>query len=403
MNEIEDFLNEQFKTQRDSRIQYKNMINPRKKHGEKCMFYDCNEDCIKSHSISESVLSKLSDNNEVIFPEIDPCNIGNNYHDLENTSKPNVKFKRTQVASAGTYKGFCKKHDNDIFETLDNYGITTQRDIFLQLYRTVCKYYFTNLNIEKTEKQTFGYYYNANPEFERKTDLSLSELKEFLEDILIDFPELSVPIPELNNQSFLMNPWSNGFSTKCQIIYRRLPNSYNFAIENDMIIKIGEEVAHCIFVVLPGNINTHLFAISSPEVIKLLHSHLNSDINILNTIESIMIQDSQFYLPPAIIEKWSPDKLQCIVNDFFFITERQFLEEYDVSIFDELRQNIITIMRDDIKTHELRKINVLPERKSFEERFLIYRNATIKDRQDKLRFTGNKDGKNYPIGPFEVI
>ena len=55
-----------------------------------------------------------------------------------------------------------------------------------------------------------------------------------------------------------------------------------------------------------------------------------------------------------------------------------------------------------IQEHELQKINLLPKRPSFQDRYIIYRNKTIKDRQDKIRFTGNKDGKNYPIGALII-
>jgi len=401
MIDFESYVTELFKKQRESRIHYKDLMNARKDHGEKCMFCDCSDDSIKSHSISENVLAMFSDNNDVIFPKIDPCNLGNNYQDLENTSKPNIKFERTKIASAGTFRGFCQVHDNDVFQPLDDFGITTQKDIFLQLYRTACKYYFTNLNVEKTEKSFFGYYYNSNPEYEKKIDLSLSELKNFLEDMLIDFPELASPIPN-TNQSVILEPMSENFSSKCLILYRRIQKDFNFAIENDLIIKMNDRVSHCLFVLLPGKNFSSILAISSPEIIKEIHNHLNSKIQTLNLIESIMMQDSQFYLPPKIVENWPLERKETIINDFFFITERYFLQEYDISIFDELRINIISNMENSIKTHELRKIKELPSRKEFAERFLIYRNTTIKDRQDKLRFTGNKDGNNYPIGALVI-
>lgn len=49
-----------------------------------------------------------------------------------------------------------------------------------------------------------------------------------------------------------------------------------------------------------------------------------------------------------------------------------------------------------------KKSTLLPKRPSFQDRYIIYRNKTIKDRQDKIRFTGNKDGKNYPIGALII-
>ena len=401
MNELEDFINELFKKQRQARVEYARLMNPRKDNNETCMFLSCNDNCIKSHSISRNVLENISDNNEVIMPIIDPCNLGKDYHELENTNTPNIDFQRKNIASAGVFRGFCEKHDNAIFQSLDDYGIRTQRDIFLQLYRTTCKYYFSNKNVEKSEWNTFQQYYYANPEFERKMFLSINELKDFLEDMLIDFPELSAPIPD-TEESVSIEPWSNSFEKKCLILYRRIPKDFNFAIENNLILKINNNISHCIFVVLPGKEYSNLLAISSVEVIKLLHSHLYSKIQILNTIESVMMQDSQFYLKPEIIESWNKEKKKIVIDDFFFVTERKFLQEYDVSIFDNLRKKLIENEPLSIKEHELKKINLLPERPSFQARYNIYGNKSIKDRQDKIRFTGNKDGKNYPIGALII-
>ena len=115
-----------------------------------------------------------------------------------------------------------------------------------------------------------------------------------------------------------------------------------------------------------------------------------------------MMQDSQFYLKPEIIERWNKEKKKIVIDDFFFVTERKFLQEYDVSIFDNLRKKLIENEPLSIKEHELKKINLLPERPSFQARYNIYGNKLIKDRQDKIRFTGNKDGKNYPIGALII-
>lgn len=401
MNELEEFTNELFRKQRQARSEYARLMNPRKDNDETCMFYGCNDNCIKSHSISRNVLKSISDNNEVIMPIIDPCDLGKNYLELENASTPNIDFQRKNITSAGVFRGFCKNHDNAIFQSLDDYGIKTQRDIFLQLYRTTCKYFFSNKNVEKSEWNTFKQYYYANPEFEREIFLSIFELKNFLEDMLIDFPELAAPIPD-TDQSFIIEPWSNSFEKKSLILYRRIPKDFDFAIENNLILKINDKILHCIFVILPGKDYSNLLAISSNDVIKMLHSHLNSKIQILNTIESVMMQDSQFYLKPEIIEKWNREKKKIVIDDFFFVTERKFLQEYDISIFDNLRKELIENETQSIQEHELQKINLLPKRPSFQDRYIIYRNKTIKDRQDKIRFTGNKDGKNYPIGALII-
>lgn len=394
-------LNDLFKKQRELRILYKRLINPQKDNHETCLFYECKDNCIKSHSISRNVLKDISDNNEVVVPIIDPCNMGKDIFDLENSDTPNIKFERQNIASSGVYRGFCKEHDNSVFKSLDDHGIVTQRDIFLQLYRTVCKYFFSCKCVEKSEWSIFKQYYYSNPEYERKIFLSIDGLKIFLEDMLTDFPELDNPIPN-TDKSIIIEPWSKTSDVKCKILYRKLPKEYNFAVENDLILKINHTISHFIFVLLPGKDYTSLLAISSSDLILSLHRRLCSEIQILNTIESIMMHDSQFYLPPYIVENWLYEKKRTIIDDFFFFTERKFLQEYEISIFDDLRKKIIEKESEKIKKHELRKMKVLPKRLDFKERFKIYEYKTIKDRQDKIRFTGNEDGKNYPIGALIV-
>lgn len=144
--------------------------------------------------------------------------------------------------------------------------------------------------------------------------------------------------------------------------------------------------------------------VSSKEIINyiLQQGITSSDIRILNILESIMIQDSKFYISPTIISNWGNEKLKMIIEDFFFCTERKFLQEYDISGL-SLRNALLNDKPDIVKEHELKKMNSLPQRKLFQERYQNYQYMTLKDRHSKLRYTGNKERKNYPIGPFEVI
>jgi hypothetical protein len=52
----------------------------------------------------------------------------------------------------------------------------------------------------------------------------------------------------------------------------------------------------------------------------------------------------------------------------YFMHERRLNEEYDISIFDNIRNDLITELKDKEKEKELSKINELSYRKSFETR-----------------------------------
>lgn len=401
---FENLSNNLFEDQRKSKRLFKDLTNPRNKIHQKCMFSNCEAEAIQSHSISKNIL-KIINNEKVVYPVIDPCNLGNSVEDLENTTEPNIKFEKKEITNVSKFRGFCKKHDNDLFEKLDNYGINTQQDIFLQLYRTTCKFTFEMDKVQESEEKIFRYQYWSNSEYENKINLSINDLKLSLEDMLIDFPELKTKLNLNLSENLVIETISNTQTKKVFVLYTKIPAYFNFALEKDFILKLNGEIAHCVFVLLPGENYSNMMFVSSKEIINyiLQQGITSSDIRILNILESIMIQDSKFYISPTIISNWGNEKLKMIIEDFFFCTERKFLQEYDISIFDQLRNALLNDKPDIVKEHELKKMNSLPQRKLFQERYQNYQYMTLKDRHSKLRYTGNKERKNYPIGPFEVI
>lgn len=114
------------------------------------------------------------------------------------------------------------------------------------------------------------------------------------------------------------------------------------------------------------------------------------------------MHDSIFYLPPEFFESWSADKLKIITDDFFFVFERKFRQEYDISIFDELRMKLIENCNSETYEHEYKKIKELPVRNCFKKRFDRQTWESIKQRQRKIKLTGNQSGLCYPIGPLIV-
>ncbi|MBB1446834.1 hypothetical protein, partial [Pseudoalteromonas sp. SG41-6] len=114
---------------------YKRLLS--KKYNHICLTNGCNEQAILSHSISKSTLKKISEDQHVISPIF---NLGVNKSYMSNAivSEKNVGFKKIGINKASAYKVFCSKCDNSIFANLDNNGILSYRELFLQLYRSVC-------------------------------------------------------------------------------------------------------------------------------------------------------------------------------------------------------------------------------------------------------------------------
>ena len=84
------------------------------------------------------------------------------------------------------------------------------------------------------------------------------------------------------------------------------------------------------------------------------------DINILIAIESSMMSCDNWYIKPSVIASWSVEKKEIITNDLYFINEFSPFKEYDLSIFDDLRVQLI-------KNEEARQAKILEEQKKIEE------------------------------------
>jgi len=70
------------------------------------------------------------------------------------------------INRVSTFKGFCKEHDNDLFEPIDNFSLTpNNQQIFLYSYRSLCKEVFVkenalNLMLEQIEEVNNSPTYN---------------------------------------------------------------------------------------------------------------------------------------------------------------------------------------------------------------------------------------------------
>lgn len=92
---------------------------------------ECDKKIINAHSIQNSQsLSAIAKDGHV--------------YQLINRYKPQTKndlgYEKVGINNASVFKGFCKKHDNEIFKLIDNAKLEPNPEqIFLYAYRSLCK------------------------------------------------------------------------------------------------------------------------------------------------------------------------------------------------------------------------------------------------------------------------
>ncbi|MDC5856681.1 hypothetical protein [Vibrio europaeus] len=93
----------------------------------------CNQ-IIKAHSIQKNQsLSSISIDNHVYQLSI-KSSLEKDY---------SVCYEKEGINKASTFRGFCKKHDNNLFEAIDNYVLApTEEQVFLYAYRSICRELF---------------------------------------------------------------------------------------------------------------------------------------------------------------------------------------------------------------------------------------------------------------------
>lgn len=392
-------IHDLFEQERQLKLRGTKLLSKKQKH--QCLFDDCEKQAINSHSISStSALALIAENNHLIAPVFDRNDIGNDVKEYLSNDEINLEFKPIGINNASTFKGFCADHDSSIFNNIDKHGIISQReDVLLQLYRIASRNYFLNDIILQAEVESRGYEYYCNSEFEEKMPINLSKIITLLEDLSTGCPELDLPISIQPGKILRMTPYSSKVKLDIEVLYKISAVHYPIALHKDFILRSNDgEFSHCLICILPGNNKTDIMILCAAKLVPLFGGHICAEeIDLLNWIESILMMDSEFFMNPKIIGNWSNEKKIIIECDYYFFPERRFLDEYDISIFDDIRRALCEQLFDSQKEHELNKIANLPVRKTFKERDSYLSYCNIRDRHRKIKFTGNEYQRCYPI------
>jgi hypothetical protein len=115
----------------------------------RCLHYDkghrCNE-IIRAHSIQRNQsLSNIAENGHVY-------KISSNIGSLKK-NKGRLTYEKYGINKVSTFLCFCKKHDNELFEPIDNsFLIPSDQQVLLYSYRSLCRELFVSENALESMK-----------------------------------------------------------------------------------------------------------------------------------------------------------------------------------------------------------------------------------------------------------
>ena len=113
--------------------EFNNFLKNSKKQGYECLLHNkkCSGNAIDSHSIPKRNLRMMSNDSKVYVLK----------DDFKNPFK--ASLSTTYIKSTLTFWGFCKYHDNSLFQEIENKNIAQydNKDVFFLSYRALAKEY----------------------------------------------------------------------------------------------------------------------------------------------------------------------------------------------------------------------------------------------------------------------
>lgn len=292
-------------------------------------------------------------------------------------------LNKVGVGKASIFRGFCKEHDN-IFCSLDNKGeIITIRDIIIQFYRIISKNHLISRNIEDSA-------YSASLHLpilyiNEKLSIKTERLLSLFNDLIIDFDELEKDIPQINNGIYLLKPFNKSEKDfPYRIIYKKSNIKIPIILQKKLLLKNEGELYNEYLSILPIQEGISILILCKDENINRYRSLIKDNIDILCFIEKLFIMDSEWYLSPEVVSIWSDKKKELIKNDYFFSRYELnlFENEYDFSIFDEIRRDLIKCIPIERRIKEESKMDIdtiILKRKNLNERIRNMEDNTIRD------------------------
>lgn len=342
-----------------------------------CIFNNCNnKSIVRSHSIQKSKSLKLiSENNHVLHPMVN-----------EESTRPEMLMKSVGINNASTFPGFCQEHE-EIFSGFENDGrILTINQGQLQSYRNICREVVFNNNELESKRYALNRYLELRNM--KATEYIRYKSSKELKSVNIDYEDFFVAvvnkyIKKLEEKIVILKKYQGYLfdaisgTKKFNALYTEgLWVNFQFPISLCGIASVGvldneiERVAYCILNVVPVENSTTIIIAGLKQDVGILEPYweyyTQNNISILNMIESFMIHGSDhWFIKPSIWNSISIDKQKIILNDIL-ATEKSFIDQFSLSIFDEVRNVFIEQLEtqqklayqkniEDLIVHEKRK------------------------------------------------
>lgn len=334
------------------------------KKNKKCIYKNCPKKSIaKSHTIQKSSSIKLiSENSHVLTPML-------------NDTTGELEMISQGIGDASTFPGFCEDHEK-LFEEFEN-----QKDLIhevhfvLQIYRTICREIviaehdlekltsalnkYVQYRDKKVEEiivselgadfmtqnniQSKGFELKGGDPRQAQGEKGLSSLKSYLESLQELKNAIINDVKKKRFQKIECIPIVvDTFIPVC------ISGRGNFYIKQKTKIKNIEVV----FNVLPHDNKTYIVICGLKKhttKIRLYIEQFKNPLQILSLIESWMIHGSDhWFIKPSVWDKIDIDRQNIILKDIHDIS-KNIGNEYQYSIFDDLRRDSIKLMDDNYK------------------------------------------------------
>lgn len=342
-----------------------------------CIFNNCNKKSIvRSHSIQKSKSLKLiSENNHVLQPMVN-----------EESTRPEMLMKSVGINNASTFPGFCQEHE-EIFSGFETDGrILTINQGQLQSYRNICREVVFNNNELESKRHALNRYLELRNM--KATEYIRHKSSKELKSVNIDYEDFFVAvvnkyIKKLEEKIVILKKYQgylfdaisgtkrfNALYTEGLWVNFQLPISLCGIASVGVLDNEIERVAYCILNVVPAENSTSIIIAGLKQDVGILEPYweyyTQNNISILNMIESFMIHGSDhWFIKPSIWNSINIDKQKIILNDIL-VTEKSFIDQFSLSIFDEVRNIFIEQLEtqqklayqkniEDLIVHEKRK------------------------------------------------
>lgn len=349
------------------------------------MYPNCFEDNVKSHAISRSISLESIAEDSHLYSFVPRQNSGD-------TKKP--WLKRISTNKATRHYCFCDTHE-EIFKKLDDYEISETKGVLLQVYRSLCVAFaqertaminFFKLNNTKSYKDISV---EAAEEFLKGSEFEvliplLSEgkvleivqkkimfmLSDKIEDECIFFEKLAIQLKQLSDRIESKTIPYNQLQTisfesfNHTIFYYKANFQIPVALNTIQHGKFDSTKVRVFSSVTPYKESTIIIGmipnslLIDQAIVDKINEYFSAEYKVVKYVESVMSTSDGWFIKESVVKNMPREKEEFFRVDCMFLNERKLFQDYDFSIFDELKVKKFNIALDD---QELLSIPTRPD------------------------------------------